>query len=263
MEVGSLEDSLDEFDANYLECYHQITQKLATSALGCNPQLKLSSPLLGPKDDAPEFPRGIQLSQSLELYGTYLDRARSFTDNEQLTNNEDNNHSRNEYHKTETIYDKHYYEDTESITTSYEENYNRYSNSISSDLSLSGISPLTMTSESFAPNNPCATFSTLHSGHNPTTGNMQRVMSLGNTQNTSLPSLRLRLLLTLLITPKFSGKKSERRNTVATYVGNPFYRGRMSPQRKKLISANNTFRANLASARCTFEIGEALDSTRA
>lgn len=62
--------------------------------------------------------------------------------------------------------------------------------------------------------------------------------------------LRVRLFLTLLITPK--PRRIERRNTVATYVGNPFYRRRGSLHGKSPVCLVRLLGEN----HCTFEMGE-------
>lgn len=353
MEVDSLEDALDEFDASYLECYHQVTAKLAALALGCNPHLKLSSPLLGPKDDEAPMSRGllpkpqlVQLPQSaISFYeDDYLGPATARTSTSSTFTNmshaSTNTSTDSAYagHLFSTKHSDHselylgdssrethsrityptYPQDTYSTGTYSKDNFQdnfqdtfqdtfqetstetysagTYCNSSTDyrsgsasgplpttfanaasfgnlgNLFAAGVSPFTKNTASFeAPGDPkCERGDTQYALAEMAAGAMQRTLSLvlANmriaTSDGTMP-LRLRLLLTLLITPKLAGRRGERRNTVATYVGNPFYRGRMSPQRKRSVGAANmpglgaTYsRAAMgATARCTFELGEA------
>lgn len=276
MEVDNLEDALDEFDSRYLECYHQVTAKLACLAIGGS--LLLSSPLLGPREDE-DILRGLDLDSqnSGETYG----QACGFRDvgvaGDGFINKKTNSKVSNSF--------------TNSFTNSNISsiNYNALytieslpiDDGLTSSMALSSsvaLTPLTSSiarassiGSSIGTSIPTATsessYSTINlsraasyrgsacSSYNCsdfTPAPMRRSFSMLKSlrADSSTNPLRHRLLLTLLITPKLVGRV-ERRNTVATYVGNPFYRGRGSPQRKLAGSGRL-----LGEEHCTFETGE-------
>lgn len=181
MSVANLEDALDEFDARYLECYHQITKQFAAAAIGpMAPHMKLLLPLLLPRDmDAaamgpPLFPprpigqSSLSLGPPLSLGATSCNPRIEVLEQLPL---------------------------------------------VRADLQL----PL------------------FHLGR-------QRMH---------------RLLLALSIAPKSDSRRArDRRNTVATYVGNPFYRGRTLPQARRKSIKDKTVDDAKTVPFAQFDVGE-------
>lgn len=288
MEVDNLEDALDEFDARYLECYNQITDKLASLAIGSNPQLRLHSPLLGPKDgEDVEIPRDLpqltihQLPQPtmVPMYYLELDSTNSeisaasavSCETASITSTTIRNTIGSTVAATSNSGPR-----TASAIGANERSYECFA------ASRMGEYP---TSVGFGPSCESSRASSYNSLIHGEIGGDQAVNppTMYRSYSLTLDSLRClhaaadtimshplrvhRLLLTLLIIPKLAGRRGERRNTVATYVGNPFYRGRLSPQRKASVSSTarnaigpyvrTTTTASLAGSKgCTFELGE-------
>lgn len=274
MEVHNLEDALDEFDARYLECYHQMTDKLASLAITTNSLLTLSSPLLSHKEMA-----GDEVRRDAELLKFRLSQPSV----PYLDISEDSECG-SESVSTTCI---------DTLATSSESLVPSLGHTTASTSFTDGYECVSLTQvEEFASAvglTSCDSFSTrsynsiIHSApldgppasgyaHQPP---MHRSYSLHLESGRGLVvspdallshQLRMqRLLLALLLTPKLAGRRGERRNTVATYVGNPFYRGKLSPQRKKSIASLSTVPLGPYSRstsiphgekRCTFEVGD-------
>lgn len=176
MDDVSLEEALDEFDESYLECYRQLTLKLASLALA--QPLRLSSPMLAPKDD---------------------NKSKLVTP--------------------------------------------RSSRLLLVEFNLDDLAPA-------EPLGPCleaqfdADFARLYAGAVPQRskslsaddGHLKELLSTLDFTLGDLFEPRAhmrRLLLGLALTPKSQGRRAKERSN-PVHVGNPFYRSRLSPVRRKL-----------------------------
>lgn len=266
-------DALDEFDSRYLESYHQVTAKLASLAIGCT--LRLSSPLLGPRDleDVPrlEYPGVFDLNGEENANNSDCNFSSSAICNSTNCNSPQSTHSThlnlnnpvsiNIHTSHNAVYTTNYGPGRdEASLASIGHSIGPNGPSLGASIDTSAGAPI----GSIPPCSPnpsagpsCAAFS--RSNFTPIypasdlRPGMRRTLSLlkpARAESIRPNPLGVRLLLALLITPK--PRRIERRNTVATYVGNPFYRGRGSPNRKLPASFVRLLGENL----CTFELGE-------
>lgn len=209
----NFEEALDEFDVRYLECYHQMTTKLASLALE-QTLVRLSSPLLGPREMyephvslSPAMgppkgpPRPIRHTSGLAFGGSSEKLQTPSHDPIYQDPVENKRLSQVNSIYSESLSDKPIYS-TQTFNTNFAQNVPTHQ-----PVQYNFYSPLVPAS-------------------------LEPVLPVASVENRPLKLHRL--LLALAIIAKTSSRRArDRRNTVATYVGNPFYRGKNSPQRRK------------------------------
>lgn len=226
MKHTDIQDALDEFDVRYLECCHQIPTKLVV--LEWSQMKKLSSPLLAPQKDPigamllvsstsdstiqNSVPRAQpELEESVPMMVLLLSNASSSC----LSLDSRNYHSIDLRGNSPTLQLK------SSMSTTFMDQFlqDPFASQYVNDSSRFNVDAFVTTSA----NRVSIPGSTV-----------EQNSSSNELTITMLPPRRLnRLFLTLVISPKLSSRRAvERRSTITTYVGNPFYR-RRNPQLKK------------------------------
>lgn len=254
MEVENLEDALDEFDTRYLECYYQMTSKLAALALDLLLLLTLSSPLLGPRDDD-DIPRGTPVTMLHMTPSMYYDQMPSkMSKNDAMAIGTLRELTDVTTSISATIHDIPCLSDIPDMPTTTID-LPAVKTDLTKAVPLADIPDIPVTISLDSTHAPCVYSSC---GIDAPPQRLQRSF----TQVGTVHTMRMhRLLLALQLTPKLHTRRGERRSTVATYVGNPFYRGRTSPQHRRSVSTltsnscTNAVTPN-STKRCTFEIGE-------
>lgn len=199
MKPTDILDALDEFDARYLECYHQVPSRL----LDWPNMNKLSSPLLGPES-------GSVASQDKESTANSVPRAHvAFEHSVTLTAMLLATAS-----PTYLTLESENYRPVDSTNVQYHQppthgQFGQYFDQPLDDILFAPLDDPLLRSIS---------------------DNVSE-----NKETTLAHPLRMnRLLLTLTLTAKLNIRRSrDRRSTVTTYVGNPFYRRRNLQQAKR------------------------------
>lgn len=200
MKPTDILEALDEFDARYLECYHQLTSK--PRLLEWPSMNQLSSPLLSPQSDSVtvsknnstnSVPRAhMEFEDSVTFTAILLANATPTY----LTLESDN------YHSVDIRADSPNVQYHKQVPPSQ---FGKFFNQPLEHETL--FTPLDQ-----ALLQPCSSV-----GHSAPL----------NKETLAHPLRMNRLLLTLMLAAKLNTRRSkDRRSTVTTYVGNPFYRRR-------------------------------------
>ncbi|EEQ38501.1 hypothetical protein EJF18_30649 [Clavispora lusitaniae] len=225
MKHTDIQDALDEFDVRYLECCHQIPTKLVVSEW--SQMKKLSSPLLAPQKDPIGAMSSVSSTSDSTIQNSVPRAQPELEESVPMMVLSSSNAS-----SSCLSLDSRNYHSIDSRGNSPTSQLKSSMSTTSMDQFLQDPFASQYVNDSSRFN--VDAFVTTSANRVSIPGSTEQNSSSNEPTITMLPPRRLnRSFSTSVISPKSSSRRAvERRSTITTYVGNPFYR-RRNPQVKK------------------------------